>query len=124
MHMALGLAEDAQTGGDLEQEEDRPMERTEIEETLRMCLLHFTPTPAGLGSGHADTVSKTAAATHSLGLSCPDINSLSQLLHSFASFTTDMGVEMSLPGMRMHPNLSSFAPAWLRVPTNFDGEDL
>ena len=102
-------------------------ERLEREERKRLStlllsrLLFFTPTPVGLGSGHKDVVSKAVAATHSYGLSCDDLESLSQWLRSFSSYTTDMGTEMSLTSVRL-PSIRDFAPPWLHR-LAIDGED-
>ena len=120
-HRAKALEYDAHAS---EEEKADASDRAEWEGMLRTFLKRYTPTPVGLGAGHADAIGKAKAATHALGLSCPDLNALSTCLRSFHSLTTDMGVEMSLPGVRMEPDLAAFAPAWLQAPSNGDGEEL
>ena len=122
MQIFFGLAEVAARLHKNDPEKPPAEDIEALEQTLGHLLLRYTPTPSGLGSGRADTVSKAVAATHSFGLSCNNLEELSSYLHDFVSLTTDMGVEMSLPAVRMLPSLSSFAPPWLR-PLAPDGED-
>ena len=90
--------------------------------TLRRLMIHWTPTPVGLGSGHQDAVSKAKAATHSLSLACSDVYCLSTYLKSMVSLTTDMGAEMCMASLAVQPDLYAMAPVWMAAPCT-DGED-
>ena len=112
-NVAVMLAEDLHLLHGDDEDALLPEAKEELQNQLAAALTRFTPSPVALGSGHMDAVSKAAAATHSLALSCDDVAMLSVHLRSCRSLTTDMGTEMSMAQLTI-PDFPQFAPSWMR----------
>ena len=84
-----------------------------MNQQLASSLRMHTCIPVALGSGRATVEDKVAALLQSAALECPDINALGTYLGSFRSWTTDMGIEMSLAMFKCQ-NWKSLLPCWMR----------
>lgn len=78
---------------------------------------HIHP-PADLQSGFEGVLHKAAAMTWSLAMECPSRQALRQVVLSFASFTTDMGVEVGLSDLRQ--SADQLVPSWLELDNDED----
>ena len=77
--------------------------------TLRSNLVEHTWVPAAIGLSHANTAHKAAAFLHSCSLEVEQ-NQIQDLLVNTVSFTSDLGVEIGIPGFRS--NLVELLPPW------------
>ena len=77
--------------------------------------------PMALGSGYTSIADKASALLHSHTLESPTINSLSHVLGSYVSYTTDLGTEVGLPAFQVR-SLRSMLPQWY-LPEELDVEE-
>lgn len=78
---------------------------------------HIHP-PADLQSGFEGLSHKAAAMSWSLSMECSSREALRQVVRSFVSFTTDMGVELGLSDLQQP--VDRFLPSWLELDQDGD----
>ena len=72
---------------------------------------HINP-PAALGTGHRTLASKAAAEAYKMALQEPFGRPLNVHTESYASFTSDMGVEIGLADFAVPCGVDALLPSW------------
>eukprot|EP00974_Lingulodinium_polyedra_P093033 9013729-Lingulodinium_polyedra.AAC.1 len=93
--------------------------REELCRLLKDQLLPHVCVPASMGQGCTDVASKVLAATHQLAVESPDVRVLQEMLKSFVSMTTDMGVELSMAEFDLQ-QLDDVLPIWVKAGPMYD----
>ena len=86
--------------------------RAEALQLLRSSLQDRTFPPSALGLRQASAAQKCAAVLHSLRLEVPS-GDLEDMLCQVVSFTSDLGTEMFLPGVKL-ASLTELMPPWIQ----------
>ncbi len=97
---------------DASEEEAAPSRRSQLFEVIQRGLQTHTCVPVALGLGHQSLEHKVAALLYSFWAETGFPEPLASYLSSFASCTTDMGVEFGINEFQS-VNLNTLVPPWV-----------
>eukprot|EP00971_Amphidinium_carterae_P349218 6490905-Amphidinium_carterae.1 len=98
-----------------ERQQDGPKQAPQLWRPLLKELLHvreYMFAPAALASGHRTVAHKVSALCHMFHFAVADERKLTDLTHTVLSHTSDMGVELSVPGFSC-ASPDTLLPPWV-----------